>query len=286
MSQLDQFESIFRSAAKTRYHHESLTLNRWLIVTDLNPAESQAFSQSIQKFLGPLGSDPSLCIEIVGGEQTKWVEFLLKKIEDFKPDLICTYRNLHSDGWKWPYSLGEQLDVLSQYTQIPVLVMPHPRRELPAGDGHSRVESVIAVTDHLTGDDRLVNHAVHFTNTQGVLVLAHVEDQYLLDRYLEAISKIPTLDTDIAKKALPQQLLKEAEDYIRSCQAVLQQKGSPIQVEALVTMGHKISEYKAIIDTRNIDLLVINTKDDDQMAMHGLAYPLAVELRNIPMLLL
>ena len=30
----------------------------------------------------------------------------------------------------------------------------------------------------------------------------------------------------------------------------------------------------------------MNTKDDDQLAMHGLAYPLAVELRDIPLLML
>ena len=35
-----------------------------------------------------------------------------------------------------------------------------------------------------------------------------------------------------------------------------------------------------------IDLLVLNTKDEDHSAMHGLAYPLAVELRNIPLLML
>lgn len=30
----------------------------------------------------------------------------------------------------------------------------------------------------------------------------------------------------------------------------------------------------------------MNTKDEDQLAMHGLAYPLAVELREIPLLML
>jgi len=30
----------------------------------------------------------------------------------------------------------------------------------------------------------------------------------------------------------------------------------------------------------------MNTKDEDQLAMHGLAYPLAIEVRSIPLLLL
>jgi len=35
-----------------------------------------------------------------------------------------------------------------------------------------------------------------------------------------------------------------------------------------------------------IDLLVMHTKTDDHLAMHGAAYPLAVELRQIPILMI
>jgi hypothetical protein len=35
-----------------------------------------------------------------------------------------------------------------------------------------------------------------------------------------------------------------------------------------------------------VELLVINTKDDDQLAMHGLSHPLAIELSDLPLLLL
>ena len=41
-----------------------------------------------------------------------------------------------------------------------------------------------------------------------------------------------------------------------------------------------------IIAEHNVSLLVMNTKDDEQLAMHGVAYPLAVELRETPLLLL
>jgi hypothetical protein len=51
-------------------------------------------------------------------------------------------------------------------------------------------------------------------------------------------------------------------------------------------MGHFLSDYQQHIQEQEIDLLVLNTKDDDQLAMHGLAYPLAVELRTLPLLML
>ena len=35
-----------------------------------------------------------------------------------------------------------------------------------------------------------------------------------------------------------------------------------------------------------LNLLVLNTLDGEQLAMHGQAYPLAVELRGVPLLML
>jgi hypothetical protein len=51
-------------------------------------------------------------------------------------------------------------------------------------------------------------------------------------------------------------------------------------------MGRRLAEYQRLIEEHKIDLLVLNTMDEDQLAMHGLAYPLAVELRQIPLLML
>ena len=42
----------------------------------------------------------------------------------------------------------------------------------------------MAITDHLTGDDRLVNFAVKFTDDLGYLFLAHVEDATIYEKYI------------------------------------------------------------------------------------------------------
>lgn len=73
---------------------------------------------------------------------------------------------------------------------------------------------------------------------------------------------------------------------MESCAAALQQAGVPIAVEARVGWGHHLTEYRRILDEQQADLLVMNTKGEDQLAMHGLAYPLAIEVRSIPLLLL
>ena len=57
-------------------------------------------------------------------------------------------------------------------------------------------------------------------------------------------------------------------------------------VEQVVVFGHHLAEYKRLIERHAVDLLVLNTKDDQQLAMRGMAYALAVELREIPLLML
>ena len=59
-----------------------------------------------------------------------------------------------------------------------------------------------------------------------------------------------------------------------------------VHVQEIVLMGHHLSTYRKLVEEHSVDLLVMNTKDEDQLAMHGMAYPLAVELREIPLLML
>ena len=81
-------------------------------------------------------------------------------------------------------------------------------------------------------------------------------------------------------------MLRDARDYISSCSDALTRVALPFSVDQVVTRGHHLSEYRTIVEENDADLLVMNTKDDDQLAMHGLAYPLAIEVRSIPLLLL
>ena len=71
-----------------------------------------------------------------------------------------------------------------------------------------------------------------------------------------------------------------------SCRDILAAQEISIDTRGIVTLGHHLREYKRLIVEHEVDLLVLNTKDEDQLAMHGQAYPLAVGLRGIPLLML
>ncbi|MDA0840339.1 MAG: hypothetical protein O3B01_10805 [Planctomycetota bacterium] len=137
-----------------------------------------------------------------------------------------------------------------------------------------------------TGDHRLINHAVRYTEADGKLFLAHIEDESIFEYYMDIISKIPDIDTEMARLEIRERAEKGPRDYIGSCGEILKENGITAHVEPVVTHGHHLADYKGLIREHQIDLLVLNTKDDDQLAMHGMAYPLAVEIRDIPLLLL
>ncbi len=285
MTNVDQFESFFKSATKTSFAYRDIEIRKVLLVTDLEEEPAQQLSDQVRNFLTVLDEDDSVNWRTVQGDEFQTVKELLDLVETEDPDLICAYRHLHSQAWRWPYSLGEELDVLTQITSSPVLILPHPQAQ-PLDEILKGTGSVMAITNHLTGDHRLVNFAVRFTEEKGTLFLTHIEDESVFKSYIEVISKIPTITTETAEEEILRQLLKEPHDYIRSCSDILQAKGLALQVQEIVTLGHHIADLTRLVEEHQVDLLVLHAKDEDQAAMHGLAYSLAVELRKIPLLML
>jgi hypothetical protein len=284
MTNVDQFESAFRAADKEVYRPHEVPIGSIAVICDLPKDEAAAYGESVRRFLSAIDAE-DVVWTIVDGDAFRGVASLLELVDELSPSLVCSYRNLHSTGWDKPYSLGEELDVLTQVASAPVLVSPHPKadRDGWVDRGTARV---MAVTDHLRGEHRLVDWATRITAPGGTLLLSHVEDEAVFDRYIDVISKIPAIDTDVARATIGKRLLKEAHDFVGSVRDALARSGVPITVEELVRMGRHLSEHKQIVAEHDVSLLVISTRDDDQLAMHGLAYPLAVELRETPMLML
>ncbi len=284
MTKLDVFESVFRSADKPVYAYERVEIARVLIVTDLSDAEGAPLVDQVRTFLSVLGGD--LEWRHLGGADFGSVGSLLEQVEGAAPHLIVTYRHLRSDAWQWPYGLGEYLDVLTQATDIPVLILPHPDAERALPHAVADLDCVMAITDHLTADSRLVDYALRLTAPSGTCWLTHIESQHQFDRFLAAVEKIPEIETDDVRQLVEAQLLKEPRDYIESCRKGIEAQGVPVKIEAIVAMGDRVEEYRRLVEDHRVDLLVLNTLDGDQLAMHGQAYPLAAKLRGIPLLML
>ena len=113
-----------------------------------------------------------------------------------------------------------------------------------------------------------------------------MEDKATLDRYLDAIDKIPEIDSEVAREFLLDRMLRDAKDFSESARIGLEEAGREIEVECKAQVGRRLEDYRTLIEAGQVDLLVMHAKEEDQMAMHGMAHPLAVELRSVPILLL
>jgi hypothetical protein len=284
MTKLDTFESVFRSADKPVYSYRRVEFSRVLVVTDMTDAEAAPLLAQVRGFLSVLGDDVDwshLC-----GPDFANVGSLLEQVAGVSPDLVVSYRHLHSSAWEWPHGLGEYLDVLTQANDIPVLVLPHPDAGRALPHAVANTDCVMAITDHLTADARLVDYALRFCAPSGTCWLTHVESRRQFEHFLAAVEKIPEIETDDARELVAAQLLKEPADYIESCRGVIKAEGIRISLESIVAMGDRIDEYQRLVEDHGVDLLVFNAQESGQLAARGQASSLAAQLRGIPLLML
>jgi hypothetical protein len=175
MTRVDQFESVFRSATCTIFQPVQVKIDSVLFISDADGSAAEEFTARSHSFLAVLDERENLRWVTVPGSEFRTVSDLLERVDTERPGLTCTHRHLHSESWRWPYTLGEYVDVLIQATTTPVLVIPHPEQPDFQELAGRRPRSVMAMTDHLTGDHRLVNYAAYFTQLGGHLLLGHKE---------------------------------------------------------------------------------------------------------------
>ena len=139
MTNLDQFESVFKSADRQPFSEESINLEKILVVTDGDAQQAEELNYQLRQFFGGLenATDPSY--SNLMGDQFTNVKQLLEQIEQVQPDMICTVRNLHDPIPELPYSLGAYVDVMTQVISCPVLL-------LPRHDQWSETNEVMAIT--------------------------------------------------------------------------------------------------------------------------------------------
>ena len=283
MNQIDEFESMFRRAEREAFSYQDVPLGHITLVTDGPPAAAEAIQAEIQAFMPRLPATADW--RRIIGDDYHDVGRLLERIAEQPTDLLITYRHLQHESQVPQHSLGVFLDVITQATDIPVLVLPGTAGH-PISLANELCDRVLLVTDHITGDDRLINHGVRMCAEGGTVWLCHVEDDAIFARYMRAIERIPEIDSVQARELINAQLLKDASDFIETCITELNEKLPSLSYRSVVERGHHLNEYRKIIEADGVDLVVANTKDEGQLAMHGMAYSLAVELMETPLLLL
>ncbi|MBL1216297.1 MAG: hypothetical protein D8M59_02250 [Planctomycetes bacterium] len=284
LDRIDRFESVFRRADKQHFAFRQLPFGKALLITDDARAttEGQPYPwHPLVEALGSEGTGPEIAEVVVGLDGVRVIADLHEHIRSLQPDLLITHRNVADPVTLARHSLGVVVDELTQQTKIPVLLLPDDTTGVSRSPA-----SVMVITSHLYGDHTLVSSAVRFTTANGTLWLCHIEDDEVFDRYIEAIGKIPDINTDLARERLHDVLLGEPTEYVESCTTELGQVRPDVTVKSVIRLGHRVADFRRLVDEHAVDLVVFNTKDETQIAMHGMAYSIAVEFSDVPLLML
>ena len=278
MLKLDHFASLFRAADKEQIVIPDISIRQILLVTDMNQEDSL---QIWEKWKGLF--DPSVDIRIFDAEISLHLPSLIEAMKHVECDLVVTYRCLHSDAWQYPYAIGSYVEVLTQIIPFPVLLMPHPHQNT---DTYTKPKNLLLFSSELTQESELVGFANAFVASKDEsLIMIQMDDKATYDRIFDIISKIPQIDTDDAQYYIQERRSLEMKDWVTRCIDFLEQKGNAPHMSYMDIYDPSMKKCASLIEEHQADLLIINTKDDEQLAIHGLAYPIMVQFRNIPLLL-
>lgn len=277
MLKLDHFTSVFRAADKDIITIPKCEISKVLLVTDVSHEKSLLIWGSWKKlFFG------NVDVTILHGEESKDLSLITQKIEASGCDLIVSYRCLHSDNWRYPHAIGSYVEVITQMTATPVLLMPHILEE---AQEYSPPESIILISDDLTKEADLLGWACSFRSHSSRCTLVELENLTYLNRLLNTIAKIPQIDTEMAQEKISSQLQKDSQGWLERSQDILREWERPPSLKRVQIAQSCMTSCIELVEEEKAKLIVLNTKDDDQLAIHGLVYPFMVQFRNIPLLL-
>ncbi len=81
MTNVDQFESVFKSATKISFAYRDIEIRKVLLVTDLEEEPAQQLSNRVQSFLTVVGKDEAVNWRTVQGDEFQTVKELLDLVE-------------------------------------------------------------------------------------------------------------------------------------------------------------------------------------------------------------
>lgn len=281
---LDQFESVFKSADMPVLTHDEKHFREILVVSDQQTDVSGEFFTQLRESWPLIERDRANWRALPASALDDAASFV-GRVENEKADLIVTHRYLAEQERGQLRGLGSLLGAIVWQTSAPVLILPCDetgrviQRESTSG-------TVLAATDHLTGDNVLVDYGVRFTPLDGRLVLAHIEDDAIFERFMAEIERIPQIETDVARRELKQKLLQRPQSYIQSCQDVLRAAGKRCDVSSVVRFGHRVRDYHTLIGESGAELLCLHAGGEDVPAQRGMAHMIATQFRNLPLFLI
>lgn len=263
---LDIFESVFKRSVKQHFEHQEFQLDKTLIIGD---------GDHLDRLSSFMNGYCRSCTTFKYDSSFKW-SALKSILEEMKPDLILIQRQLGISNHDLTYSVGPVLESVTQESNIPVLVLPHEFDGL-------KIETIGIGFDHQIDNSYLVNKGLLMSKNLKNLELIHIEDESTFDYYLDAIAKIPGINTEYAETSIKDTIMDLSGDFFTDVASKL--GNEKVQTTIHCRFGETVKCYEEIIKNREMDLLVFEAEDESKMAMHSLGHSLTIQFSNIATLL-
>ncbi len=263
---LDIFESVFKRSVKQHYDYEDFQPGSILIIG--NSDHLDKLSNFISEYSHKFES-------FEYNSNFNWIE-LKSEIEKGRLDLILIQRQLGISNMDLTFSIGPVLESITQEINIPVLIIPHEFQGL-------KIETIGIGFDHQIDNSNLINKGLLMRKHLKNLELIHIEDESIFNYYLDAISKIPGINTEYAETNIKETILNLSGDFFRDVASKLE--NDKVKAGIHCQFGETVQCYRDIIKDRKIDLLVFEAEDESKMAMHSLGHSLTIQFPNVATLL-
>ncbi len=280
--ELDNFTSQFKSAFKEGFNYSEVKVSNICLITSLGIEHSKRTQENVSSLLPEYSEQYEWSILL--DSQFASIQDMLKQIEICKPDLIVVERAIKTPEQDILYGLSPYIETITQVINTPILLLPANGLNLPSDK--SKDTKILVAAHHLIDSQGLINWGVFFAKPNGQIYLNHIEDRHTFKRYIEVIEKIPEIDSDIATKTIYDELLKLPTEFIETVRNELASKFPEIEILGLVKISHALSEIKHAMEGKEIDLLIVNSKDPSHLAMDAMSYECAIEFKNKHILML
>lgn len=265
-SNLDVFASVFKRSVKHHFRYQEKELTSMMVIADgehLNALDDFAATYCENR------------TRFAYTSTFKW-STLRDELAKQSPSMVLIQRQLGIHDAGLQFSMGPILESITQELNIPVLVLPHDF------SGY-HIKNVAVGFDHQIDNSHLVNQALLLKNSIENLVLVHVEEESVFNYYMDAISKIPGINTEYAEANIQETILKLSGDFFEDVKSKLSPQ--KLNISSHCSFGDVVTQYGKLINDHQVDLLVFEAEDDSKLAMHSLGQSLAIQFPNIATLL-
>lgn len=252
---IDQFESAYSSAITRSFDFNLKAFNQVNLLLlgfdDLSDSDKQSIiDNNVKKFFDSFDSCPEILLNQSLNATSQHLNVFLINNEN----LIADIKSI---------SLVMQKILIEDNLPVVIIPIKLPKRYL-SGEKRQRV---LVSYDCFGDSGETIDYGITFCGQLGDLFISQVEDEKKFLKYSNNISKFIQIDRVHLNKKLEVVVFQEFKSIANNIKHSLLAKSPNVGVHSLVAKGDIVNEIKNSIDGYDIDVLILNRKQESFLSL-------------------